>query len=127
MKHIKLVVAIASMIAGTAYAGAPVAPTTAPKTAAPTTAAPTAAPVVTSAKSDASMAEGEVRKIDKDAKKITLKHGEIKNLDMPGMSMVFMVDDVAILKDIKTGDKVKFTADKKNGVIFVTAIQPVAK
>ena len=71
----------------------------------------------------ASMTEGEVRKIDNEAKKITLKHGEIKNLDMPGMTMVFQVKDAALLDKVKAGDKVMFTAEKADGAIVVTAIE----
>ncbi len=74
----------------------------------------------------ASMTEGEVRKIDKEAKKITLKHGDIKNLDMPGMTMVFQVKDPALLDKVKAGDKVMFTAERADGAIVVTAIE-VAK
>jgi Cu(I)/Ag(I) efflux system protein CusF len=60
--------------------------------------------------------------------KITLKHGEIRNLDMPPMTMVFTVRDKAMLKDIKAGDKVRFTADKNAaGDYIVTAIEPIAK
>lgn len=62
------------------------------------------------------MTDGEVRKIDKETKKITIKHGEIKNLDMPGMTMVFQVKDVALLDPVKVGDKVKFVAEKAGGV-----------
>jgi Cu/Ag efflux protein CusF len=68
------------------------------------------------------MAEGEVRKVDKDAKKITIKHGEIKNLDMPPMTMVFQVEDAALLDRFKSGDKVKFAAEKVGGAYTVTAI-----
>ncbi|MBX9906113.1 MAG: copper-binding protein [Burkholderiales bacterium] len=71
----------------------------------------------------ASMTEGEVRKIDKETKKITLKHGNIKNLDMPGMTMVFQVKDIALLDKVKAGDKVMFTAEKANGAIVITAIE----
>ena len=71
----------------------------------------------------ASMTEGEVRKIDKEAKKITLRHGDIKNLDMPGMTMVFLVKDAALLDKVKPGDKVTFTAEKADGAIVVTAIE----
>ena len=72
------------------------------------------------------MTEGEVRKVDKDAKKITLKHGPIKNLDMPGMTMVFQVKDPALLDKLDkltAGDKVKFSADQLQGAIVVTAIE----
>ena len=73
----------------------------------------------------ASMTEGEVRKIDKEARKITLKHGDIKNLDMPGMTMVFTVKDKTLLDPLKTGDKVKFMAISEGGKLVVTAIQPI--
>jgi Cu(I)/Ag(I) efflux system protein CusF len=66
--------------------------------------------------------EGEVKKIDLDAGKVTLKHGEIKNLDMPAMQMAFRVSDPAWLKRLQVGDKVTFTADKVNGQFTVTAI-----
>ena len=67
---------------------------------------------------------GEVKKIDKDAGKITLKHEDIKNLDMPGMTMVFQVTDKAMLDKVQVGDKVKFIADKQQGKFLVTDIQP---
>ena len=76
--------------------------------------------------SAADMAEGEIRKVDVDTKKITIKHGEIKNLDMPGMTMVFQVKDPAMLDKVKAGDKVRFKAEKAGGAIVVTDIQ-VAK
>jgi Cu(I)/Ag(I) efflux system protein CusF len=66
--------------------------------------------------------DGEVRKIDLEAGKVTLKHGEIKNLDMPAMQMAFRVSDPAWLKRLQVGDKVSFTADKVNGQFTVTAI-----
>lgn len=71
------------------------------------------------------MSSGEVRKIDKDAQKITLKHGEIKSMDMPGMTMVFKVQDPSLLDNLKVGDKVKFSAEKRDGAIVVTAIETV--
>lgn len=67
--------------------------------------------------------DGEVRKIDLEAKKLTLKHAEIKNLNMPGMTMVFQVKDPAMLTQVKTGDKVRFTAEKINGAFTVTTIE----
>ena len=72
----------------------------------------------------AAMSEGEVRKVDKAVKKITLKHGPIPNLDMPGMTMVFQVSDPAILELVKAGDKVKFAADKVGDNYVVTKIEP---
>ncbi|MHB8495717.1 MAG: copper-binding protein [Casimicrobiaceae bacterium] len=69
--------------------------------------------------------EGEVRKIDKDAGKITLRHGPITNLDMPGMTMVFRVSDPAMLDGVKEGAKVRFVADRVGGALTVTAIEHV--
>jgi Cu/Ag efflux protein CusF len=67
--------------------------------------------------------DGEVRKVDKSAGKITLKHGEIKNLDMPPMTMVFAVADKAMLEQVKAGDKVQFRAANQDGRMTVTEIQ----
>ena len=66
--------------------------------------------------------DAEVLKIDKAQQKITLKHGEIKNLDMPPMTMVFRVQDAGMLDAVKVGDKVKFDADKVSGQYTVTKI-----
>ena len=68
---------------------------------------------------------GEVRKIDEAAGKITLRHGPIKSLDMmdDNMTMVFRVQDPTMLKQVKVGDKVKFDANRINGQITVTKIQ----
>lgn len=73
----------------------------------------------------APMSDGEIKKVDKDAGKITIKHGPLANLDMPGMTMVFRVKDAAMLDQVKAGDKVKFNAEKKNGALTVTAIEAV--
>ena len=73
----------------------------------------------------AALAEGEVRRVDKEAKKITLRHGPIPNLDMPPMTMVFQVKDPAMVEQVKAGDKVRFSADKVNGAYVVTAIEAV--
>ena len=69
------------------------------------------------------LTEGEVRKVDKDAKKITIRHGPIQNLDMPAMTMVFQVKDLALLDQVKTGDKIRFTAEKAGGAFTVTHIE----
>ena len=79
--------------------------------------------VATSVADTSSMADAEVRKVDKDAKKITLKHGEIKNLDMPAMTMVFQVKDTALLDKVKAGDKVKFKAEKVASGYALTEIE----
>ncbi|MFT3666558.1 copper-binding protein [Piscinibacter sp.] len=73
---------------------------------------------------DAGMADGEVRKVDKAQGKVTLKHGPIASLDMPGMTMVFRVANPAMLDGLKEGDKVKFTAARLNGAITITAMAP---
>ena len=70
------------------------------------------------------MTEAEVRKVDKDNKKITLKHGAIKNLDMPPMTMVFGVSDPALLDKVQAGDKVHFKASGDGGKYTVTELQP---
>jgi Cu(I)/Ag(I) efflux system protein CusF len=70
-----------------------------------------------------SMSDGEVRKIDMDAKKITLRHGPIANLGMPSMTMVFQVKDPAMLEQVKPGDKVRFSAEKSGGAYVVTKLQ----
>lgn len=72
----------------------------------------------------APLADGEVRKVDKENKKITLKHGEIKSLDMPPMTMVFGVKDPALLDKAKPGDKVRFQAANENGQLVVTELEP---
>ena len=67
--------------------------------------------------------EGEVKKINESAGKITLKHGPIANLDMDSMQMVFRVADPAMLTAVKVGDKVNFEADRVNGAITITKIE----
>jgi Cu(I)/Ag(I) efflux system periplasmic protein CusF len=71
----------------------------------------------------AALSDGEVRKVDKDAKKITIKHGPLQKLDMPPMTMVFQVKDPAMLEQVKVGDKIKFDAEKVGGAFTVTRIQ----
>lgn len=73
----------------------------------------------------ADMTDGEVRKIDLGAGRITLRHGEIRNLDMPPMTMVFNVKDKALLDRLKTGDKVKFRAVQEAGKYTVVDMQAV--
>jgi Cu(I)/Ag(I) efflux system protein CusF len=67
-------------------------------------------------------ADGEVRRIDKAQAKITLKHGEIKNLDMPPMTMVFRIQDPNLLEGLAVGDKVKFSATQVDGQYVVTQL-----
>ena len=65
---------------------------------------------------------GEVTKIDKAAGKVTLKHGEIKNLDMPPMTMVFRVSNPRWLDDLAVGNRVRFTAEKVDGNYTLTSV-----
>ena len=69
------------------------------------------------------LVDGEIRKVDKDAKKVTIKHGPMPSLDMPAMTMVFQVKDPAMLGQVKPGDKVKFEAQKLGGAYTVMRIE----
>ena len=84
----------------------------APRTAAAGPAAPAAA-----------LVEGEVRKVDLENRKVTLRHGPLANLDMPGMTMVFQVMDEGMLQGIQPGDKVRFAADKIDGKFTVVRLE----
>ena len=68
--------------------------------------------------------EGEVKKVDQEAAKITLKHGPIPNIEMPPMTMVFNAAEPAMLDRVKAGDKVRFSAEKVGGEYTVTRIEP---
>jgi len=70
------------------------------------------------------LTDGEIRKVDKDSKKLTIKHGPLKSLDMPSMTMVFAVSDESVLDKFQPGDKVRFDAGKMDGKIVVTRIEP---
>ena len=116
MKTVQTLITVSALLLGTtsvfaaSHAGAPMAKDDAKMT------KPMAA--------SADMTDGEVRKVDKENKKITLKHGVIKNLDMPGMTMVFGIKDAGMLDSLKAGDKVKFKAEQTGTAIVVTEIQP---
>ncbi len=71
------------------------------------------------------MSEGEVRRIDKEQGKMTLRHGPLTNLDMPAMTRVFQVSDKAMLDQVKVGDKVRFHAEKIGSQYTVTKIESV--
>jgi Cu/Ag efflux protein CusF len=73
----------------------------------------------------ADMTEGEIRKVDKTAGTMTIKHGEIRNLGMPPMTMVFKAKSPALFEKVRPGDKVRFTAEQTTaGALIVTDIQP---
>lgn len=102
MKSFKQLVFLVMIISATAFSGAALAQT---------------------AMANDEMAQGVVRKVDKDTKKITIKHGQIKNLGMPPMTMVFQVRDPALLEQVKAGDKIQFKALDDKGALVVTEIQ----
>jgi Cu(I)/Ag(I) efflux system periplasmic protein CusF len=77
------------------------------------------------AQDTATLTEGEIRKVDKDAKKLTIRHGPILNLEMPAMTMVFQVKDPAMLDRLNAGDKIRFFAEKTGGAYIVIRIEPV--
>ncbi|AOW12603.1 copper-binding protein [Hydrogenophaga crassostreae] len=90
--------------------------------AAQTAVAAAAEPTTMAAPAD--MSEGEIRKISKDTGKLTIRHGEIKNLDMPPMTMVFVAKDPAMLDAVEVGDKVRFVVIEEGGKMVVTELQP---
>ncbi len=71
----------------------------------------------------ADLSEGEITRWDPRTLRLTLKHGEIKNLDMPPMTMVFRVQDASLVGDLKPGDKVRFQAEQINGAYHVKQIE----
>ena len=78
----------------------------------------------TQASPAAALTDGEVRKVDREAGKLTIRHGEIRHLDMPGMTMGFTARDKALLDGVKPGDKIRFMVVSENGRLVVTDIQP---
>jgi Cu(I)/Ag(I) efflux system periplasmic protein CusF len=75
----------------------------------------------------APMTEAEVRKVDREARKVTLKHGPIKNLDMPPMTMVFQVRDPALLDRLVAGETIRFSAEQQQGAYVLTAVEKAAR
>ena len=71
---------------------------------------------------ETAMSDGEIKKVDKDTGRLTIKHGPLENLGMPGMTMVFGVKDVSALDVLKAGDKIKFVAEKLEGRYVVTQL-----
>jgi Cu(I)/Ag(I) efflux system protein CusF len=75
------------------------------------------------ANANATMSDGEIKKVDKEAGKITVRHGELKNLGMPPMTMVFRAGSPAMLDQVKDGDKVRFVAEKVNGALTLVRLE----
>jgi len=78
--------------------------------------------LATTAGAQTPQASGEVTKIDKAGSRVTLRHGEIKNLDMPPMTMNFRVRDGKMLDSVAVGDRVRFTAEKVDGNYMLTTL-----
>ena len=108
MKLVNLLGATLLAISSLAHAQSPAMPAQAPA----------------SSPANSPMAEGEVRKVDKDAGKVTLRHGPLVNLEMPAMTMVFRVSAPKMLDSLKDGDKVRFNVERVNGAFTVTKIEP---
>jgi len=79
----------------------------------------------TSADSGQEMTSGVVKKVDRSAGKVTIRHGPIVNLGMPQMTMIFRVKDPAMLDRLKEGDEIRFVADKVDGAYTVMQFEPV--
>ena len=71
----------------------------------------------------ANLSSGEVRKVDREARKVTIRHGPIDNLKMPPMTMVFRVKDAALLDGIEPGERIRFRAEEADGGYLVTRLQ----
>ncbi|MGE5648554.1 MAG: copper-binding protein [Bacillota bacterium] len=71
------------------------------------------------------MSEGEVKKVDRQAGRITIKHGPLENLGMPGMTMAFRVKDAAMLDQVKVGDRIRFVAGKAGAAYSVERLEVV--
>ena len=80
-------------------------------------------PGKTEAAQSASLTDGEIKKVDLDNGKVTIKHGEIKHMDMPGMTMVFSVKEKALLDKVEAGQKIQFIVTQDNGRMIVTEIK----
>jgi Cu/Ag efflux protein CusF len=71
----------------------------------------------------AALSTGEIKKVDKDTGKLTIKHGPLANLDMPAMTMAFKVQDPAMLAQVKAGDQIRFRVERINGAFAVTRLE----
>jgi len=116
LMHLVPAAALAVFTPLAAAQNVPAAPATTPH--------PAAHHATAGAAATAPQSDGEVRRIDKAQGKLTLRHGPLPHLDMPPMTMVFRVADARLLDGLKEGDKVRFHADRVNGVFTVIAVQP---
>ncbi|MES2918736.1 MAG: copper-binding protein [Pseudomonadota bacterium] len=89
------------------------------------TSAPAAAASPAPAATDDRYTAGEIRKVDTAQGKLTIKHGEIKNLGMPGMTMMFKVKDPSLLSRVKAGDRVHFVVEKQGSALVITELKKV--
>jgi Cu/Ag efflux protein CusF len=71
----------------------------------------------------AALSQGEVKKVDKDTGKLTIKHGPLNNLNMPAMTMAFKVQEMAMLDQVKAGDQIRFRVESLNGTYTVTKLE----
>ena len=81
-------------------------------------------PLMSPALAQSPMVDGEVRRIDKEQGKVTLRHGPIPNLDMGAMSMVYRVKEAGMIDRLKVGQKIRFEAAKIDGELTVTRFEP---
>lgn len=91
----------------------------------PAAATPPAAAPHGEAAATGALSEGEIIRWDPGTLKLTLRHGEIKPLGMPPMTMVFRVPDASMVGSLQPGDKVLFGVKRVNGVFQVTRLQAV--
>jgi len=83
----------------------------------------TIAAAAAAAQAQQATASGEVRRVDQAAGKVTIKHEAISDLELPAMTLVYQAEPPTLLQGVKAGDKVRFTAQRKDGRYVVTAIQ----
>lgn len=69
--------------------------------------------------------DGEVRKIDLESAKVTVKHEASQDMNMPGMTMVYRVQPASMLTKVKVGDKVRFRIATVDGKMTITQMQAV--
>lgn len=120
MKHILSVLALSTALAAPALAQSHSAHSA---HSAHTDHASQGAPHTTDAGAEAVMTAGEVTRVDARSHKLTIRHEEIKNLDMPAMTMVFALQDASLLNDFQPGDKVRFHVEERNTALTITKIE----